>query len=261
MADLEAQSGIVGFFDVLGYQSIIDNNKIDDAANVISKTLLTLPKTVTDAVGALLIKGEALPEISWLIISDTIILAAPFSKGAGVRSKLRTWIRLIVHSAYLMRKTFDAGLPLRSVIDVGEFYIEGHSFAGKPIIRAFREAHEMEAAGCMLTSAADEAFHAQLDEFARTDGEEKAGTVSRYMSNILFPYLMPQKSEDQKRRSVVNWMKPIKDFDPPPSDLRQYVFEAFHAFSKDVPKSVVPKLENTERLLRYCSGTLWQKKS
>jgi hypothetical protein len=260
MAELEAKSGIVGFFDVLGYQSIIDNNKIDDAASVISKTLLTLPKTVTDAVGALLTKGEALPEISWLIISDTIILAAPFSRGAGVRSRLRTWIRLIVHSAYLMRKTFDAGLPMRSVIDIGEFYIEGHSFAGKPIIRAFREAHEMEAAGCMLTTAADEAFHADLDEFASTE-EEKAGTVSNYMSQIVFPYLMPQKNEDRNRRAVVNWMKPMKEFDPPPSDLRQYVFEAFHAFSKDVPKSVVPKLENTERLLRYCSGKLWQKKS
>jgi hypothetical protein len=260
MDALEPQNGIIGFFDVLGYQSIIDNNKIEDVAAVISKNLLTIPQVVTDALGTFLTRGESVPDISWLIISDTIILAAPFGKGAETHSRLRTWLRLLVHCARLMRNTFDAGLPLRGVIDVGDFYIEGHSFAGKPIIRAFREVHEMETAGCMLTDAAGAALDNEVTAWAEKK-EEKAVTIRSFLSQLVFPYVMPLKIENRIRNQVINWMKPMKEFDAPPNDLRQYVLEAFHAFGKDVPTSVVAKLENTERLIRYCNGKLWLKKA
>ena len=182
MNALEPQRGIVGFFDVLGYQSIIDNNKIEDVASVISKTLLTIPKNVAEGLASFLTKGQSAPDISSLIISDTIILAAPFAKAAGPASRLRTWLRLLIHCARLMRNTFDAGLPLRGVIDVGDFYIEEHSFAGKPIIRAFREVHEMEAAGCMLTDAAGATFDS--DVAAWTESQRVLSANSRIQSAL-----------------------------------------------------------------------------
>ena len=91
-----------------------------------------------------------------------------------------------------MRNTFDAGLPLRGVIDVGDFYIEEHSFAGKPIIRAVREVHEMEAAGCMLTDAAGATF--DNDVAAWTESQQDKGVGMRnYVSQVVFPYVMPLK--------------------------------------------------------------------
>ena len=40
---LKSEDGIVGFFDVMGYQDIIDNNNIEIVAKIISETIDKLP--------------------------------------------------------------------------------------------------------------------------------------------------------------------------------------------------------------------------
>lgn len=42
------KEGLVGIFDILGYQYIIDNNQINYVADLISNTLLDLPQKGVD---------------------------------------------------------------------------------------------------------------------------------------------------------------------------------------------------------------------
>lgn len=71
---------------------------------------------------------------------------------------------------------------------------------------------------------------------------------------MLFPYLAPIAGDSAKRMFLLRTLIPDDDAFSIPSDIRQYVVAAFHAHNKDVPRSVLPKLENTEIILRHSLG-------
>ena len=50
-----SEYGLVGFFDILGYQNIIDNNKIEDTSTIIADIIHTLPSSVKDNLIKLLV--------------------------------------------------------------------------------------------------------------------------------------------------------------------------------------------------------------
>ena len=77
-----AQRGMVAFFDILGYQDIIDNNLIEEVAKIISDILLKLPSGTKERLLAELIdEGEykevvknVLDSIGYRVISDSLLL-------------------------------------------------------------------------------------------------------------------------------------------------------------------------------------------
>jgi uncharacterized membrane-anchored protein len=59
--DIATQRGLVGFFDVLGYKSILENNQVKEAVTVVSRILETTKKSqdANDYVGGLIQMGDA----------------------------------------------------------------------------------------------------------------------------------------------------------------------------------------------------------
>ena len=82
------KEGLVGIFDILGYQYIIDNNEINYVADLISNTLLNLPQKGADKLISRF-KDDEIADIyssaisrgalKWRIFSDTILLSYPFT--------------------------------------------------------------------------------------------------------------------------------------------------------------------------------------
>ena len=77
--ELKPQQGLVGFFDILGYQQIIDNNDIAIAARLISTAIISLPGKVKSVLTGRFSAGNRsaiesdLSAIECRVISDSIV--------------------------------------------------------------------------------------------------------------------------------------------------------------------------------------------
>lgn len=250
------QEGLVGVFDILGYQNIIDNNEIENVSKIVLETLTNLPNTVKDTLTHL-ISDEASRNffikendtLKSLIISDTILLSLSVDSNASPENRVSNWAIFLLHAAMLLRLAFDNGLPLRGAIDSGNFFINGNCFAGRPIVNAFRLANQLQFSGCALTPKVEEEFKKDLNQT-----NKDFQNAIRY---LFFLYLTPQKNNEEEKLLLVNWLKPLDDWKDLPNDIRQYVVLAFHDHNKNVSKKDIPKLENTEIILRYSISKSW----
>jgi len=131
--ELKTEKGMVGFFDVLGYQSIIDNNKMSDAARILSESFTRIPERVEKKLVEGL-KEEASKEVygkirnrtNFMIISDSIVMTSSLGEiRSGLEKKTNT-VQLLfffLSASLLLHMSFDEGFPLRGAIDYGEFYV------------------------------------------------------------------------------------------------------------------------------------------
>ncbi len=245
------QEGLVGVFDILGYQNIIDNNDIEKIFKIVSEKLNNLPKNVKDTIEKLIQDKETrnyfikeMKNFSWLVISDTILLTLPFDPNISSSDRVLNWIYFLLLSAMLLRLSFDEGLPLRGAVDLGNFFIDGNCFAGKPIVGAYRFANNLQISGCALTTNVKKVLEKDLDNVS-------AELRDNIINHLLFMYLVPLKDGKEEKLLIVNWLKPLDDWEKTPDDIRQYVVDKFHAHNKDVHRKAFVKLENTEIILRY----------
>lgn len=241
------KEGLVGIFDILGYQYIIDTDKINDAADLISNTLLTLPQNKADELRAYFKDGREADyyyltkeNLKWRIFSDTILLSFTFTLKEHPDFASMDYKFFLHYVSLLLRSAFDAGLPLRGAIDYGKFYIKENCFAGKPIINSYRLSQKLQLSGCAMTK--------ELQEFL-TD-IESAEALKQVEFPFVLPYLVPLKENIPEKLRLINWLCPLPDWKIT-CDLRQYVAEKFYAHNKDIPREALPKLENTEMTLRY----------
>jgi hypothetical protein len=126
--------GIIGFFDILGFQSFLENNRGETSRNVvdvlnnlepeITKILTQIyshyssPEKVTKMVGYL----------KWLVFSDTILLYIELDETDDFRSRSNKWSVMNFASNVLWRHMFEIGLPLRGMIHTGDFFVEKKLF-------------------------------------------------------------------------------------------------------------------------------------
>lgn len=271
-----ADKGIVACFDILGYQNIIDSNQIEKVANLISTKIspLTteaqnkLSNAFLDAIdkdGYKDIKNSKVmleasfsiaQNIKYITISDTIISSMSFDKIDNYNVEVLVWIIFLGQMAMLQRMSFDAGLPMRGAIDFGEFYIHGNNFAGKPIIDSFRLAQNLYFSGCVLTNKAGELLLSKIPDWSK-EGNVNMFKVFNFM---LLPYLAPLKDNAHNRLLLLNWLSHslVGELPSIPDDLRQYVNTAFHDHNKEIDDTVTPKIENTERILRWMKEKKWE---
>jgi len=154
-----AQAGIVAFFDIMGYQNIIDNNDIGPVTQIISGTLKKLPSQVEHSV-KLLYEGEMrtyaeaeiFSHIETRLISDCLLISGPIADGHP-RRMMFCWA-FILYVRQLCYNMFRSGLPVRGAVDCGTFYLDGTCFAGKPIINCYRLAAQLNLSGVVLTETA-----------------------------------------------------------------------------------------------------------
>src|SRR5690349_8507496 len=118
------ESGLVGFFDILGYGKLQENDDLERIVALIESTILTLPQMVQSKVISLFpddsrILNAALhigQEFSWLVFSDTILVALPVSPTATLLEKTFAWNLFLIHCTTLYRSCYENGLPLRGAI-------------------------------------------------------------------------------------------------------------------------------------------------
>jgi len=149
-----------------------------------------------------------------------------------------------VYVAFFQKTAFDQGLPMRGAVDWGNFFVSEYRFAGKPIIDAYRMSGRLEFSGCVFCKNAAEEF----ERLKKVTDKEKFETIDM----VVFSY--PAFLSDGEERL---WLIDLlfsdyagkgKDI----SDVREYIVDRFYAHNKDIVRRVIPKIENTEMVLRYC---------
>lgn len=243
------KEGLVGIFDILGYQYIIDNNQINCVADLISKTLLDLPQKGVDKFLSSF-KNTKIADFSsevisralkWRIFSDTILFSFPFTERENPKFTSIDYLFFLNYISHLLRFAFDAGLPLRGAIDCGEYYIKENCFAGKPIIDSYRLSQKLQISGCAMAKSFQKLFSAHM---------KNDNSFKRVTSLFVQPYIVPLKKKNTRRLYIIDWSFPVPVWKTP-LDLRQYVTEKFSSHNKIIPREALPKLINTEMTLRY----------
>jgi hypothetical protein len=252
------QKGFIGVFDILGYKNVIKNNDIKSIAELVTDTIEKIPTSAKeDLINDFKedkqkeIINAVMDLIDVLIISDTIVVCMPLDLDENKNETFRTITTMFFFSflARLLRKLCDIGLPIRGGVDYGEYFAKNKSVAGHPFLNAFLLSENLEFVGCAITKEASNGM-GEVTPINKKDGP---------FWNLVFKYLAPLKEEESKLY-LLNWFYPYKRTDIDiPRDIKQYLVDSFHGYSKDVPKSAHTKINNTEIILRYAASKAWQK--
>lgn len=252
-----AKQGLVGFFDILGYQNIIDKNSIDDVSLIITDVLIRLHESVIERLESPL---QNIPKVVDLLrsltngiqaklISDSILLVLPTQKDDLEKGPLKLlpepqglFIMYFIFTTYvsvLLKLTFEKGLPLRGAIDFGDFFLEGNCFAGKPIIDCYRLGSRLDFSGCVMTTSCRDRLLQLLTE---------KNDFNLELSDFGYDYHCPCKNQSYEPLFLIRWLyNTVLQI----TDLRQYVYEAFKEHNKDIGVGVYDKMVNTELTLRF----------
>jgi hypothetical protein len=241
-------TGLVAFFDILGYKAINENNEIEVVAQVISDVLLRLPDRVKRSQNQIWEKIcqilEASPfnidrYVSVLLFSDSILLTAPATKDAGPddEGELLIWLLFVSYCRELWIEMFKEGLPVKGAIGYGKFFRNKDCFAGKAILDAYNLTTKMELSACALTAESESRFNELIANSSRN--------FEKLIMAFLFEYPIPLKVDQIEKHLVLK--SPTEGFT---GDVRQLVFDSFLAHNKPLLESTKLKAENTEILLR-----------
>lgn len=260
MANSKSQYGIIGFFDILGYQSFLENNE-DAAAEATEKVLnfmVNLEKHIPSRIRNIFKNSKALRklvnEIEFLVFSDTILLTSKYDGNEDLERKTDKWFLFLIASLLLNRWMFEYGLPLRGVITIGNFLVIEHCFAGKPIIDAYKLCHDLDLAACVMTNNA-------YQEVTKLADSPKRKNIKKLLDSSIVEYLIPRKSGKEEKLSTLNLLT-LRGLKPKSNkgnikpkdikiDFRQIVFNTFWKHNKDIKQDALSKVANTEQYLRY----------
>lgn len=265
MVHVEAKTGLVGFFDILGYQQMLLANDVSSTAQIVVDVLSAVPDNVVSGVledtgleraddlaswpeSARYFQGLVREEMDWLLFSDSILVSLPLDADEDIFLLGTRLVGFVEVCAVLLRRMFDVGLPLRGGVSFGEFFIQDTYFAGQPIIDAYQHAESLDLSGCVLAPNV-ERMYGQMKQHALDAGFE--ASMRGMLDQLCVSYHIPKKGDRVEKGLMVNWVNlPMRFFDGLPSDLREYVYSSFVAHNKDVAPAVRPKIENTEAFVR-----------
>ena len=241
------KNGIICIFDILGYKSFLQNNSVFKCADNINNIILKLPEDVKNHFIGLFEKIEKfkiyIPKIdtflsekfNFVIVSDTILLVFDLSEIEDF--DFSVFIAL-VYARLFQEVSFKNGFPMRGCLDVGSFYFNNNIFAGDTIVNSFKEAETINFSGLVITSNAL--------RYLQNNGREH---VNLFLQEYVNKYIVPLKNNIEEYKYLMEWaidLKDMKEF-----DIKQYIFESFHAYNKEVSLSVMEKINNTEKIWRY----------
>jgi hypothetical protein len=242
MVEIKPTSGLVAFFDILGYAQMLLSNEVRITAKLIVEVLSQVPKDVVAGIvedqGLEIIEGLKSKEyfdsfwskliheeIGWLLFSDSILISLPLDTDDDMFFWGMRVIAFLYVCSFLQRQMFDKGLPLRGAISYGDFYIQESYFAGQPIIDAYQNSESLELSGCILTKSAENLYN-QMKQYAKENNFEES--INSMLNQICVSYLVPKKRD-----------RP-----------RNYIYSSFVAYNKDATPIVYPKINNTEAFIR-----------
>lgn len=251
-------TGLIAFFDVLGYRSLLLNNDVRYCASIIQKVLLRVPEQVRKAMEAR--ARESVPQ--WyeemakclarpVIFSDSIVWACTFNTQLNGGAAIQ-WFYFILLCCLFQRSMFDEGMPIRGAISFGEYFIAENCFAGTPILEAHDLSEQLQLVGCAITRKAEQ---------VRPKGP--IGEIDAF-SGVLVEYSPPLKRTAKlQTHTLLNWAFPGGSFlNPFGGSIRFRVIEAFTKHQKQITSSVQAKVTNTEVFLHHCKNACdrWNRK-
>lgn len=245
------EHAIVGFFDILGYGSFLENNDAADAIEPVLKLFDLMPQEIRDYYASLiqnwagksLVQG-VLDATKSLVFADTIVLILPYTSPDDTRKALK-WSLFVAQTALLARKMFDCGLPIRGAVSFGTCYVKNNCFAGRAISEAHKLERSLEAAAIAFDTSAETEVETIVGKDKMNDRREGFGTG-------LVKYLHPTKA-DCRCHYVINFAAPGSFYvgESLEGDERKLVLDRFLKRGKTVSKKEEIKVNNTAALLRF----------
>ncbi len=247
-------NGLVGLFDILGYQTFLENNCPETAAEQVEavlNTLTTLDEGRRQALAAVLghdrDSDEMVKRTKSLVFSDSVLLTLDLS---GLKESNQEPLSLLeikdmafdiflLQCIWLWRRMFEFGLPLRGAITKGPYLIKEALFVGRPMVEAHKLGKNINCSGVVLADAVVQWCKDELP----------AGSVAP--KALYFDYSFPIKDPEEPVGSValnVTWS----------GDIHPSVHASFSAHHKVIGPGVPQKIENTEGLLLFLK-TKWPK--
>lgn len=219
--------GLVAFFDVLGFKSLLENNKVGQAISIIREVLVGVPKELELTLKPLGIVNPAFVP-KHLVFSDSILIYAPVETSEPLVTCF-----FVSFCREILARLFDNGLPLRGAIAVGEYYVEDYCFAGKPIVEAHELGDLLQLSGCAL--AANARKHILGDKES---------------AEIFFEYPAPLKGGEKEDLFMLNFRPSFSR--EALADTRSFVEHQFSAHKKPKGDGVDEKIHNTVAFLEEC---------
>lgn len=241
--------GIVCFCDILGYKNILTNNSVNECASIIKDSLSLIPekiikkivpdkKSTTTKIIDAMIKDFFAHHFHHVIVSDSILFFFDFD-GVAEEDKDLFFVHALYYIVLFQAECFRNGFPLRSCIDIGPFYYYDHIFAGSTIINCYNTQENMNFSGITITETAHDYI---ISNFS---GEEKF--TAEYIIENSIKRVVPLKNNHEDKLILLNWIKHVSYN----IELRQLLFNKFNMHNKDISKSAMEKIINTEQTIRY----------
>jgi hypothetical protein len=237
------KEGLVGFFDILGYQNLLERNEPEKIAEEVLPILTNIGEKIASEMKELLSNviekdlhknyfHRIIENLHWLVFSDTVLLTLPIEEENHILVKY-IWLIFILAVISIQGELFVAGLPPRGVIDYGKFFIKDTCFAGRPIVNAYKLCSQIELSACIFSEYAAEKIRKMED-------------WENFFDSFIVEYLIPTKKGEKHLLTV---MAHTYDKDSPA--IHNEVMRAFWKNSKDISLDARQKAQNTEQWLEF----------
>jgi len=153
---------IFGLFDVLGFTSFCENcdsRNAEKVLKVMDDFETEIPEILLHGLDARndtpqekidLLKNR----LKWLTFSDTIFVAMPFELSDHPDALKFNLIFFTILAAYINRRMFEIGLPVRGAVHIGDVMISKRCFAGKAVVQAHRLSGKCQVAATVVSNEA-----------------------------------------------------------------------------------------------------------
>jgi hypothetical protein len=164
---------IFGIFDVLGFTTFCENCDPPSAGRVLKVMDDFESETPETLLRALDVRGN-IPQdkkelvknrLRWLTFSDTIFAAMPVDLQSHPDRLEFDLFFFMVLVAYMNRKMFEVGLPVRGAIHMGDVIVSKRCFAGRPIMEAYNLGKKCQVSATVIS---DEAYGLLLKIFSES---------------------------------------------------------------------------------------------
>jgi hypothetical protein len=250
---------IFGLFDVLGFKSFCENCDTREAETVfkimdefeteipeILLTVLDIQGTATEE------KKEMLKSrLHWLTFSDTIFVALPYDL-SGHPDELKfnlLFFSMVV--AYINRRMFEIGLPVRGAVHIGDVALSKKCFAGKAVVEAYSVANRIQMAATVISEKASEFL---LKPFTTPGGfrfmlSNMIAEVEVSVGTKLVSEHIEIDAAEKMKTLCWAYLELGRERFTMPDDIRSFVISKFTAHSKKLETDrELLKVRNTEKL-------------
>ena len=232
---MSKKTSLVGFFDILGYQSFLRSNSAIDAAEEIFDIIQKAPSEATKKWREKQPTGDSdwintLDGIKSVVFSDTIVVSLEIDQKTAKELNYALFCKVCMK---IMENMFERGLPLRGAVTYGQFQFKKTCIAGQAIVDGHNLAATLETCGCAISP--------ELSSFI-----DRQWTKNKDFWEIEFPYyLFPLKSSTELKTRAVMWQPKSGH------DHLYSVRKSFWMWNKDVSRSVDVKIEQTVKMLDF----------